>query len=190
MVTCYGQGEETLVSFIWSETLRSASRWAHFITRDFFFICPFIGSLLRLCRVIIFGPRTPSYIQPWFLGSMMKFWRGFRWRDVATPVFAYETGVTSMPNGAVEPFWFRRKVQDLLTTIEETDSKVGRHRIPLGGIRTALWWTLGRESPAYLSDLQGHFLFPTHPPGYVHLPLFGLGDQLGFYSQVGSLEIG
>ena len=87
-------------------------------------------------------------------------------------------------------FLFRRKVQDLLTTIEETGSKVGRHRIPLGGITTALWWTLGRESPAYLSDLQGHFLFPTHPPGYVPLPLFGLGDRRGFYSQVGSLEIG
>jgi hypothetical protein len=65
---------------------------------------------------------------------------------------------TSTPNGAVEPFLVQEKVQDLLTTIEETGSKVGRHRIPLGGITTALWWTLGRESPAYLSDLQGHFL--------------------------------
>ena len=97
---------------------------------------------------------------------------------------------TSTPNGAVEPFLVQEKVQDLLTTIEETGSKVGRHRIPLGGITTVLWWTLGRESPAYLSDLQGYFLFPTHPPGYVHLPLFGLGGRRGFYSQVGSLEIG
>jgi hypothetical protein len=95
---------------------------------------------------------------------MMNFWRGFLLEMLRLWFLLMSQEFTSTPYGAVEPFWFRRKVQDLFTTIEETGLKLGRDRIPLGGITTALWWTLGRESPAYLLDLQGHFLFPTHPP--------------------------
>ena len=60
---------------------------------------------------------------------------------------------------------------------EVSSSKVGRHRIPLDGITTALWGSHGRDLLAYLSELLRTFLFPTHPPGYVSLPLWSGIDE-------------
>jgi hypothetical protein len=123
------------------------------------------------------------------MGSMMKLWREFCKRDVVTPVFAYETGVTSTPNGAIKPFSVQEKGARLAHNFRRNRFEGREASHTSGQDNNCPLMDLGWESPAYLLDLQGHFLFLTHTPGYIHLPLFGLGDQRGFYSQLGSLEI-